>query len=458
MEGLNLKTLLVVSSVGLLATAGDTMMTWVSPMYVKLYSNDTNINPLGAPISREQDTWIGSIINIGSMVGPFPFGFISGRFGRKIALLSIAVPYFISYVILAFARDVNLYYFARLFAGISIGGGYTLLPTYVTEVTEDSTRGLMTSLLNVFWTFGNLIPYAVGPYLSHLWFNLILAVLPALFFVMFLIIAPESPYYLLGKNREDEALKSLMTLRSGDEKSVSTEFDHIKYQVENEQHGSITDIIKTPALRKAITLAMLIVFFQQVSGVKALMFYLQFIFKASGGDIPPEISAIIFGSVLFLSSIVVPTVADRFGRKTLLTISSVGTGFSLACVGAFFYVLEHNTDVSSISWLPMLSLISFVIFFNLGHGSIAWTVTAELFPSHIRPVSASIVSSTCWLTGFIITKTFSDLRDNLGDYGTFWLFSSSCVVSALFMIIILPETKGKSFKEIQLLLENKHKK
>ncbi|KAH0813528.1 hypothetical protein GEV33_009263 [Tenebrio molitor] len=124
----------------LLATSGDITMTWTSPIFSKLYSNDSEVNPFGKPITTDEDSWIGSLINIGAMIGPFPYGFIGEKYGRKIGLLAISIPHIISYLTLAFSRTVYLYYFARLLGGIAVGGGYTLLPMYVAEVAEDSNR------------------------------------------------------------------------------------------------------------------------------------------------------------------------------------------------------------------------------------------------------------------------------------------------------------------------------
>ncbi|KAJ8942450.1 hypothetical protein NQ318_002662 [Aromia moschata] len=108
-------------------------MTWTSPIYPKLYSNDPSINPLGKSITQEEDGWIGSLINIGAMIGPFIFSFIAEKFGRKIGLLCIAIPHITAYITFAFAKNVYLFYFGRLFGGLSVGGGYTLLPMYIAE-------------------------------------------------------------------------------------------------------------------------------------------------------------------------------------------------------------------------------------------------------------------------------------------------------------------------------------
>jgi MFS family permease len=186
---------------------------------------------LDKPITTDEDSWIGSLINIGAMIGPFPYGFIGEKYGRKIGLLAISIPHIISYLTLAFSRTVYLYYFARLLGGIAVGGGYTLLPMYVAEVAEDSNRGMLSATLSIFWTFGNLIPYVIGPYTPIVWFNVILACIPTAFFILFFLIVPESPYYLIEKNRIPQAEQTLMKLRSHNKKVVETDIERIKLEL-----------------------------------------------------------------------------------------------------------------------------------------------------------------------------------------------------------------------------------
>ncbi|KAJ8946910.1 hypothetical protein NQ314_008709 [Rhamnusium bicolor] len=196
-----------VSLIDLLATSGDLTLSWTSPVYPKLYSNDSSINPLPRPITEDEDGWIGSLVMIGAMTGPFAAGFISEKYGRRIALLCLAIPHMVSLFTMAFAHNVYLFYFGRLFAGLSTGGGYTVLPVYIAEISQDSTRGPYTQTLNVFWALGNFLPYAIGPYLSMIWFNLILACLPTIFFVLFLILGPETPYYLVMRKKDKRSRK-----------------------------------------------------------------------------------------------------------------------------------------------------------------------------------------------------------------------------------------------------------
>lgn len=182
-------------SVDLLATSGDITLSWTSPVYPKLYSNDTNINPVGRPITENEDAWVGSLLTLGAVIGPLLFSIIAENFGRKIGLLAVGLPHIISYSTLAFANDIYWLYFARFLGGLAVGGGYCLLPLYIAEVSKESDRGTLSQTLNIFWAVGNFIPYAIGPFVSMMWFNLILAIIPTTFFLTFCVFGTETPFY-----------------------------------------------------------------------------------------------------------------------------------------------------------------------------------------------------------------------------------------------------------------------
>ncbi|EFA10056.1 facilitated trehalose transporter Tret1-2 homolog [Tribolium castaneum] len=447
-------TFLTVLTVDILAICGDITMTWTSPILPKLYSNDSNINPLDRPITPDEESWIGSLINIGAVIGPFPFSFLSEKLGRKISLLCISVPYIISNGILALVPHIYWYYFARFLAGIALGGANTVLSVYISEIAEDSNRGMLSVTLNVFWTFGNLIPYVLGPYMSILAFNLTLACVPLLFFVLFATVAPETPYYLINKNMINKAEESLMKLRGRSRSMVSKEIIHIQSSMNQEKKGSFGDLFKTKANRKALAISVTLMTFQQLSGISAILFYTQLIFETTGSNISAEISALIIGLVLFSTSFIIPFVADRLGRKLFLMISAFGMMVALAILGTFFYMKDTvHYDVTSFSWLPILSLVLYIVSINLGFIPLPWTVSSELFSPNVKSFGISLVSFTCRFSSFIVTKFFNDLNNVFGKEGTFWLFSGFCLLAGLFTLFFVPETRGKSFQEIQIILE-----
>jgi hypothetical protein len=204
-------------------------------------------------------------------------------------------------------------------------------------------------------------------------------------------------------------------------------------------------------------ISLVLIIAQQLSGVNAVLFYTQEIFEAAGANgMSPEISSIIIGLVIFLSSFGTLFLSDRLGRRLLILISLLGVFFTHLAFGIFFY-LQSSTevDVTPISWLPLLSLIVYFVLFVIGIGPLPWTVSSELFPTSVRPYAATLVSCACWTTSFIVTKFFNDLNESIGQGETFWLFGGFCFVAWIFSIFFLPETKGKSFQQIQEILKNK---
>ncbi|VEN40561.1 unnamed protein product [Callosobruchus maculatus] len=448
-------TLLTVIAVCLLATSGDITMSWTSPMYPKLSSNDTSINPLGRSITKDEDSWIGSLINVGAMVGPLPFSFIGERFGRKIGLLCIAIPHIVSYLTMAFAQEVYLFYFGRILGGIAVGGGYTLLPMYIAEVSDEQRRGFYSVFLGIFWGFGNFLPYLIGPFLSVMWFNIVLACFPITFFVVFLVTGVETPYYLVGKGDIDRAEKVLMLLRSKDKEDIGKELIQIKEGCNKNEVAHFKDIIVNPGQRKALFVALTFIMFQQLSGMNAITFYLEPIFVASGSSLPSDISSLITGAVIFLSSFLTPFLVNIYSRKAVSLLSVIGMALPLGMLGGFFYALDNHMNIEHIMWMPLVSLVLIILIYQIGFAVLPWTISSELFSKNTKHIAASVVSITCWIGSFIVTKFFRDMTETLGNAGTFWFFGGCCLLCAVFIVFCVPETSGKTFVEIQKMLQRK---
>lgn len=440
-------------SVNLLATTGDVTLSWTSPIYPKLYSNDSSINPLRRPITENEDAWIGSLLTLGAFMGPTIFSIIAENFGRKIALLAIGFPHIVSYVTLAFAQDVYLYYFARFLGGLAVGGGYCLLPMYIAEIAKKTDRGTLSQTLSVFWAIGNFIPYAIGPFISIKWFNSSLAIIPVIFFICFSLFGTETPYYYVKRNKVEKAEKSLMRLRSKGKEEVQEELQDIREYLKFNETGSLWEIIKNQATRKSFFVCLVLISSQELSGFCAISFHLQLIFEAAGTNIPADISALIVGAAIIVSSFVAPALIDRLGRRFLTIASCFGMCFAHILMGLYFYIhdfTEYNSK--NISWIPMFSLIFYSFSFNFGICCVPWTLVSELFPSNAKHVATLCISSFSWAVSFIMTSYFNTMNDSLGRSGTFGFFATACFFTAIFSILLVPETKGKSFIEIQEML------
>ncbi|CAH1099973.1 unnamed protein product [Psylliodes chrysocephalus] len=429
-------------------------LSWTSPNFIKLYSNDSTINPLPEPITESQDAWIGSLLTIGAVIGPIPAPFFCSKFGRKKALLATAIPLIVSFFSQAFAKNVWTIYITRVLAGISLGAGYALLPIYIGEISEDFNRGMLSQAINIFWSFGNFLVYATGPFMSYMSFNIMIAMFPTLFFVLFLLLAPESPYYLIGHNEMEKASKSLMLLRSKNKEEVEEEMLVISQQLKEQTNNrGLRELFATDFVRRAFIICLLLVFTQELCGFSVLFFYMQLIFQASGSRLPDQQCSLIMSVFVLLTSFVSPFIVDRFGRRTLLIVSCVGMFISLTALGAFFFILEE-TQISTapLYWLPLASLISFIFFFNFGM-SVPWTITSEILPGYVKETATTVITSLSWLLGFLCTKFFHSITDKIGMGRTFWCFGVYCLVAGIVIFFFVPETKGRSFSEIQDILK-----
>ncbi|KAJ8931868.1 hypothetical protein NQ314_015134 [Rhamnusium bicolor] len=424
-----------------------TCLSWTSPILPKL--EDPEKTPFDEALSTEQTSWISALLPLGAVLGPFIFGYLADRIGRKNTLLVCGVPFLISYLLLAFGKLVGLYYAARFISGLSLGGVFTVVPMYIGEIAENSNRGALVSMMNVFLCFGLLFSYSIGPYVSILLYNLILAIFPGIYLVLFFFLAPESPHYYVSKHEHDLAKSALQRIRGSDSQSLEKELIDIQTKIKEEGYATFFDIFKSKGLIKAFIISTCLVAFQQLSGINVVLFYAQTIFEEAGTSLAPEACSIIIGGVQFGTSFISPLLADRLGRKILLYFSAIGMVVSEVPLGLYSYLNDHGTDVSSISFLPILCLIAYIITYNSGFGPLPWAIMGELFPSNVKSFASSSTAAVCWFFGFLITKYFKSISDSIGMGPSFWIFSGFCLAAIPFCIFYVFETKGKSFQEIQ---------
>ncbi|XP_018320194.1 facilitated trehalose transporter Tret1-like [Agrilus planipennis] len=448
--------LAAVMSCSIASFAVGLILTWTSPVFPKL-NNSTGIlddNPFDAPITTEEQSWIASFLSCGAIFGPFVAGFLVDRIGRKWTLVCASgVPLTAAFLMLAFGRTPVVYYVARFIGGLGMGVVFTALPMYIGEISEAPIRGTMASFFNIFMVSGELASYALGPYIPIMWFSIICAIFPAAFVILFSLF-PDSPHYYISKNNIPAAESSLAKLRGTDTAGIKKEFAVIKESVENDMknRGTIADVIKNRGLRKALLICLGLVTLQQLSGIQTVLTYVTNIFNASGSSMDSDISSLIVGIVQFATGFTTPVFVDRLGRKMLFLISAVGMVISEVPLGVYFYLEENDHDVSNIGWLPVVSMIAYIITYNFGFGPLPWTVMGEVFPANVKAAASTITASFCWIMGFVVVRFFGNLQDAVGLGMTYWIFSAFCFVAIFFTLFFVIETKGKTFAEIQEIL------
>jgi SP family facilitated glucose transporter-like MFS transporter 8 len=281
--------------------------------------------------------------------------------------------------------------------------------------------------------------------------------LPILFAVCFFFF-PETPHFYISKGKKEEASQSLQFLRGKSAEGVQEELASITLSVEEsmKDKATIKDLFANAGNIKALIICSGLISFQQLSGINVVLFYSQSIFEKTGSSMAPEISTILVGIVQVLASGATPLVADRLGKKLILLTSAAGMAASLGTMGLFFLLssIEYS-ELDSIMWLPVASLIIFVIFYCVGFGPLPWAVLGEMFPANIKSIASSVVASNCWILGFLILKYFATIDAALGTHWSFWIFGIFCIVAFVFTFIFLFETKGMSLQQIQNKLNGK---
>lgn len=443
-EGRKLWQYLASTSACMLAVSVGTALAWTSPVLPQLYLEDSWL-----VITKDQGSWISSLLALGAIAGAIPAGPMADKLGRKKTLLLLSAPFLLSWAFIILTSQIWLIYIARFVVGIGVGASCVLVPTYVSEIAETSTRGTLGALFQLFLTVGIVIAFIFGAVTSYTVFAVICGLLGVVFLGTFFFM-PESPVWLVGAGRKSDATAALAVLR-GDAYDPAEELAEMQKGVEeaSANKSSIFDLIKTPANRKAMLASLGGMMFQQLSGINAVIFYTVTIFEASGSSMAPEVASIVVAMVQMVMSAVAALIVDRAGRKPLLMISSGAMSVSLIALGLYFKQKSSGSDVSSLGWLPLTSLTLFMIAFSVGLGPVPWMLMGELFPSETKAVASGIAVMVNWFLVFLVTKTFPTMNDELGADVTFWIFAAIMAGATAFTYFFVIETKGKSFQEIQ---------
>jgi len=337
----------------------------------------------------------------------------------------------------------------------------------VSECSHAEIRGILGSLPALFMAGGILLSYTMGAWLPWNQLAWASAVFPALLLVV-MIPLPESPAWLLSKGHISDAEKSLKWLhhpRRTPNNSIPVELQQrsiyaitsettqttVSANKESGSGFSRKELFRRPVLVPfALTFALLI--FQQVSGIDAIIFYTVSIFHSAGSEVDDHLATIYVGLVQLIANFVSLFIVDRAGRRPLLIASGALMCVALTALGTHFHLQKYGM-YQSLGLLPLISLMVFMIGFSIGYCSIPFLLMGELIPEKQRSFLSSIAGSLNLGIMFVIIKTYHDLKNSVGEDGTFWFYSFVCLCSCPFVYFLVPETKGKSLMEIEEFFE-----
>ncbi|XP_013188090.2 facilitated trehalose transporter Tret1 [Amyelois transitella] len=424
---------------------------WSSPVLVKLTNGTDTV--LQGPITVDQGSWLVSVSFLSGIPGIFLTGYLLDAVGRKYCLILSCVPRIPMALMYLLARTYWVILAGRILSGVLDALAYTTVATYASEMASKEVRGSLGALLQINSSIGVLIALGVGPFVSYWTLNLILlcVVTGSSIPILFL---PDSPYFLFSKGKTEDARKILLKLRGSD---ILAHEEIKEYQAVSQDEGkelvATTELLKNKVFLKGALIAVVVGFCSQANGYPAVAYYLQTVLEATNTSLRPEISSLIVGSIQLMASFCTTFVTDRFGRKAILIGTTSGVTLGLVGLGTFFEVTEHHDEVTGfMNYLPLVSIILIVFCYSSGIASILWVLVSEVFEGRTRATGTSFAILVATSAGFLITKSTPFLTGSIGYAMTYWGFGVICILFCLFTAFVIPETKGRSFAEIQEIL------
>ncbi len=379
---------------------------------------------------------------VGSLVGGWP----ADRFGRKATLLWIGVLYFVGAVGSALATNVEIFIVARVIGGLGIGISTVVAPMYISEIAPPQHRGRLAGMFQFNIVFGILIAFVSNALLAGIGENawrwmLGVAAFPSLLYALFCLGLPESPRWLLTKKGDRDGALQVLQRSQPDvpKEQIAAEANEI-VAASTEQVSS--GHFWTARLRKPILLAFLIAFFNQMSGINAILYFAPRIFELTGlAKKAALLQSIGIGVTNLVFTFVGLWLIDRLGRRTLLYIGSFGYIASLGLVAWAFFTAHYS--------IVPVCIFAFIAAHAVGQGAVIWVFISEIFPNRHRAEGQTLGSFTHWIFAAALTTFFPKMVAAFPAGYIFSFFAGMMVLQLLWVRTMVPETKGVPLEQIQ---------
>jgi len=382
---------------------------------------------------------------IGTVLAAMTAGIPGQRFGRRDSLRIMAAFYVVSAVGCAFAWNWTALIVFRFIGGVGIGGSSVLGPMYIAEIAPTDWRGRLVGFFQVNIVVGILLAYVSNYWIAsmhigaHEWrWQLGISGVPAILFFIALLGIPRSPRWLAMKAKLDEALD---VLRLTGAPEPERELNEIVASIHLERSASAEPLFSRK-YRLPVFLAITVGMFCQLSGINAILYYLNDIFAMAGASkISGDIQAVAIGAVNLAATLLAMAVIDRIGRRKLLLIGTVGLTACLTVISFVFFTRTH------LNWLVWL-LMAYIACFAVSQGAVVWVYISEVFPTVVRSKGQSLGSSSHWVTNAVISLVFPVMATSSGAY-PFIFFAAMMVLDFFVVLFYYPETNGISLERMQ---------
>jgi sugar porter (SP) family MFS transporter len=377
----------------------------------------------------------------GTVLGAAFGGYPADKFGRKKTLFWIGLSFLISSIGAALANDVNSFMLFRFLGGLGIGASSVVAPIYISEIAPAKHRGKLVISFQLNIVLGILIAYISNYFISGLGENdwrIMLAVvgIPSLLFSILILFTPESPTFLLLKRNDQEGAKAILSLVDPNPEET------IQRILATKSVEQIRENLFTSKYFKPLLLSFLFSFFNQLSGINAVLYYAPRIFEKAHLD---KSSALLQSAGIGVANLIFTLLGwyliDRVGRKVLMYIGSIGYIISLGLISYSFFS-------QSFEWVP-INIFAFIAAHAIGQGSVIWVFISEIFPNSVRASGMAWGSLTHWILAALITNFFPIFTNLFGETSIFLFFAIMMFAQLAYVKFMMPETKGATLEELE---------
>ncbi|KAJ8543348.1 hypothetical protein K7X08_005871 [Anisodus acutangulus] len=397
-------------------------------------------------LSIAEFSLFGSILTFGAMIGAITSGPIADYIGRKGAMRMSSAFCVAGWLAIYFAQGALSLDIGRLATGYGMGVFSYVVPVFIAEIAPRDLRGALTTINQLMICCGVSVAFIIGTMLT--WRTLALTgLIPCAILLFGLFIIPESPRWLAKIGRQKEFELALRKLR-GKDADISEEAAEIQDYIETLEKLPKVNLFDLFQRRysSSLIVGVGLMVFQQFGGINGICFYTGSIFESSG--FPSDIGTIIYAIIQVPITALGALLIDRAGRKPLLLAS--GTGLVIGCLltGISFYLKGHEIALKAAPTLAVTGILVYIGSFSVGMGAVPWVVMSEIYPINIKGAAGSLATLVNWFGAWACSYTFNFLM-TWNSFGTFMLYAAVNALSILFVIKIVPETKGRTLEQIQ---------
>ncbi|XP_047520585.1 facilitated trehalose transporter Tret1-like isoform X2 [Pieris napi] len=429
-----------------------TCIGWMSPMTLLLQSKNS---PKGVPLTDIEISWMASLPYLTCIPATYLMSYMGDTLGRKSTLLFMSAVNFTIWTLKICSMNIWVFIVARILVGITMAGACVTCPTYIKEISEDRIRGALGCWGALFTAVGSLFSYIIGDYLSYHQILYVLVAFPMIHFIVFLFM-PDSPSYLVKEAKLEEAVKALAWLRckDGSDPSIQMELERLmKEQKEDYENKEfmLKSIVTDKTLFKAFLIALVAAVSRELCGAVPIQNFAGDIFHLASEDnssfaLSPNKQAMMLGVVQLAGSLLASNVVEKCGRKWLMAITCLVSGLSMCVLASWFLIRDYN--IITTAWIPVITLCLCIFCDAAGLMPITIVLTGEIFSFKYRGTVLATTMAIASVADFFQLLFFKPLANSIGVFYAFYFFGAMCLLTVVYVVLKLPETKNRSLEEI----------